>query len=613
MPEGATVCGRCGSLIAPPQSPVAAALPVQPAHQAPSAAYGAPPETAAGPLLRGPGLIGRADLLAAVRDALVPLVGVLVLVFALVVGLAFLLSSSSHGGFHDWFTSSVILLAGALGAPAAMTVGGGDSPGSATDPFGSNSLGSNSGAMTSAVSVDLSIRLTVWAVTFLLFFLWMRAGRRREAAEPSAYPAQLAARSALPALATSLGLLVLALVSSGSGVFGMRDALLGGASAGLGGTPGGADPFGNGGTDPFGGGSGTGGSGAAYDIGAVADGGGGPHSSLGVSPGWVFFGPLLIVFAAFLVGRLTAVARRPAGDPGGEWVRRLAAPWRAAARVAWIQLRAVGVLAGLAVLVYAEYQALTADGSSARQKTALAVTAVLLLPNLMVGGALTGFCVTLFAGVTLGAIGSKGTKIGLFGNSQPWMIYVLIAAAVAGTLLPWFLVRTRRRVVQSAAFAPAQVWRAAVFGAVAGLVATLLGQASLSGLYGIGGMDISAKVGLTYSMIGAVVAGAVWCAAGFLAVAILVTPRAPGVAPAASAGPAPQAWPGASQAQVPAQPVPYEPMPSAPAPSAPAPSAPAPSVPAPSVPEQPSAPAPFVSDQPSAPEAPADGAAPDPA
>jgi hypothetical protein len=390
----------------------------------------------------------------------------------------------------------------------------------------------------------------VWAVTFLLFFLWMRSGRRREAAEPSGSPGQLALRSAVPAFGVSLGLLVLAVASNASNVFGLLNSVFGGlgGSSGSGSGSGGTDPFGNGGTDPFGtfGGGGSGDSGTAYELGAAAP-GGGLHSSIGVSPGWVFFGPLLIAFAAFLVGRFTAVARRAAGDPGGEWIRRLLAPWRAAARVAWIQLRAVAVLAGVAALAYAEYQALTADGSSARQKAALAILAVLLLPNLMVGGALIGFCVSLAESTTLGALGWPGAKIGLFGNSRPWMIYVLLATAVVGTLLPWFLVRTRRRVVQSAAFSPGQVWRSALLGALAGLFAAVLGQVSESGTSGFEAMGISIKAGLTYSVIGAVVAGAVWCAAGYLAVSLLVTPRAPRnpavAAPAGSLSPAPHTWP----------------------------------------------------------------------
>lgn len=517
-----------------------------------------------------------------VRDALVPLIIALLVTFGVVVGLVWLASPTGHGGFHDWFTSTVILVAGALGAPADLAVSG--------TPAGDSSLG-GSGLSSLTLSLDLTISLTAWTITFLLFFLWMRRGRRSEAASPSASPLQLVARSALPALGVSLVLLVLALVSNASDVFNLVGALNGSGSGGLTQPSIGTDPFGGGGTDPFGGnggGTGTGGSGAALTLGAASDATNGLHSSIGVSPGWVFFGPLLIAFAAFLIGRLTTVARRPVGDPGGEWVRKLIAPWRGSARIVWTQLRAVGLLAGLVVLAYAEYELLTADGSSGRAKAAQAIAAVLLLPNLMIGGALTGFCVTFSNGSVFGLTGARAAEIGLFGNSRPWLIYLLILAAFIGTALPWFLVRTRRRVVNPDAFAPIQVWRAAALGAIAGLVVTLLGELSMSGSSGFGSFGVSTEVGLTYSMIGAFIAGALWCAAAYLALAFLVTPRGPRQA-AQTAQPGGSSyvhnWPGAQQSpqaaahpqsapQPEPQPQPQpEPQPSAPAAQPPIPPA----------------------------------------
>lgn len=555
LPDGAVVCGRCGTAVAQPQarsesqqsqsqSYAQASFEAQPGGQPayqPAPVYGAPPQGAPAPIpLFRPALVGRGDLLGVVRDALLPLLVVLVVVFGVVVGLAWLVSSTSHGGFQDWFTSTVVLVAGALGAPAKLSVNG-----------GADDSGFGAGGLNLNLTLDLSVSLTAWSITFLLFFLWMRSARRSESGSPSASPLQLVARSVVPALGVSLALLVLALVSSASDVFNLVGSLTG-SDSGLT-VPGGSDPFGNGGTDPFGsgGGGGVGGSGAAFTIGAASDSVNGLHSTIGVSPGWVFLGPLLIAFAAFLVGRLTAVARRPAGDPGGEWIRKLIAPWRGSARIAWTQLRAVGLLAGLVVLIYAEYHLLTASGASGREKVAEAIVAVLVLPNLMVGGALTGFCVTLSNGLTLGLAGSPNDEIGLFGNSRPWLIFVLIAAAVVGTLLPWFLVRTRRRVVNPAAFAPIQVWRAAVFGALAGVVAAMLGEVSMSGSSGFGSFGGSSTVGLIYSVIGAVVAGALWCAAAYLALALLVTPRAARVAAAAAGGSQPggssfaHSWPGA--------------------------------------------------------------------
>jgi hypothetical protein len=563
VPEGATACSHCGTALTPPsheppsqepqsheplsyeppsQEP-ALDPPATPTYQAPPV-YAAPPAGAPAPIpLFRPALLGRGDLLAVIRDALLPLLAVLLLVFGVVVGLAWLSSPSGHGGFHDWFTSTVILVAGALGAPASLAVGGA--------PSNESSLG----GLSFSLNLNLTVSLTAWTVTLLLFFLWMRRGRRSEAVSPSASPLQLVARSAVPALGVSLVLLVLALVSNASDVFNLVGSLSGGSSNPLT-VPGGTDPFGNGGTDPFGGGgsgSGTasGDSGAALTLGTASGSTGNLHSSIGVSPGWVFFGPLLIAFAAFLIGRLTTVARRPVADPGGEWVRKLIAPWRGSARIAWTQLRAVGLLAGLVVLAWAEYEVLTADGSSGREKAAQAIAAVLMLPNLMIGGALTGFCVTLSDGLAFGLTGVPADKIGLFGNSRPWLIYLLILAAVIGSLLPWFLVRTRRRVVNPAAFTPIQAWRAAVFGAIAGLVVTLLGEASLSGSSGLGSLGLSTQVGLTYSIIGAVIAGAIWCTAAYLVLSFLVTPRgARSEAEAAQPGGTSyvHAWPGAQPA-----------------------------------------------------------------
>lgn len=575
------VCGRCGAAVAQPdreqpqphqeqQPPQPGQFPYQPAP-----VYAAPPEGAPAPIpLFRPALLGRADLFGVVRDALIPLLVVLLLVFGVVVGLAWLISSTGHGGFQDWFTSTVVLVAGALGAPTSLTYSDGAVNGSAP---GQGVFGFN-------VSLELSLSLTAWTVTFLLFLLWMRRARRSEAASPSASPLQLAARSALPALGVSVVMLVLALVSSASDVFNLVGSLAGNNSGLT--APGGTDPFGNGGTDPFGNfGGGGGGSGAAFTLGA-AGGAGGPHSSIGVSPGWVFLGPLLIAFAAFLIGRLTTVARRPAGDPGGEWIRRLIAPWRGGARIAWTQLRAVGLLAGLVVLIYAEYEVLTAGGTSGRQKAAQAILAVLLLPNLMIGGALTGFGVTLSDGLTFGPASMFAVKVGLFGNSRPWLIYVLIAAALVGTLLPWFLVRTRRRVVNPAAFGPVQVWRAAAFGALAGVTAAMLGELSVSGSSGMGTLGLSTEIGLTYSVLGAVVAGALWCAAAYLALAFLVTPRA-ARAVAGASRPADSSyvhsWPGAGTRTIPQQPQPQQAEPPRPQP--------APTVPAQSPQPAPDAPA----------------------
>jgi hypothetical protein len=118
VPEGAEFCGRCGGVVAArPDAAEAIARQEPPAYGQPSVYSALPVGTAQVPRLRESLPFGRADVLGVIRDGLVPLAGVVVLVFGLVTGLAFLLSSSNHGGFHDWFAAAVIIVAGALGAP----------------------------------------------------------------------------------------------------------------------------------------------------------------------------------------------------------------------------------------------------------------------------------------------------------------------------------------------------------------------------------------------------------------------------------------------------------------------------------------------------------------
>jgi hypothetical protein len=525
--------------------PPAAPYPPQPGYGPPPPGYQYPYQAAPPPAPRRPPLIVGADLLAIIRDALIPLLGVLILVFGAVVGMAYLITPTAHGGFSDWFASAVMLLAGALGAPSSLSVSGG--------------VGGSSSDSGNGFSLDLSftfeIDATLWIVAFALFFIWLRQARKRETVSPSISPTQVLARSALSALGVSLVLLVLALVAKTSHLFGLTDALFGSGS----GSGDSGNGFSSGGGDLLGNGTGsTTSSNPIIGLGTTA-----PHSSVGVQPGWVFLGPLLIVLAACVIGRLAAIARRPAGDPGGEWIRKLVAPWRAAAVVAKTQLRAVAVLAGLIVLVYVVYHVL--DGhDSGREKTAGVIAAVLLLPNLAVGGGFTGFGVTLFAGTSLAGVfsaaaqgqGTGRSAIGLFGDSRPWLIWLLIGAAVVGTLLPWLLVRTRRRVVDPAAFAPSQAWRATLIGLVAGFTVGMLGQITVTGeggfsILGGGGLTI----GLIYSLLGSLLAGAVWCTAAYLFVAMQVTPRQP-KAPAVPAAPPMQyGWPGSTPGVTVGQPV----------------------------------------------------------
>jgi len=590
VPEGVAVCSHCGAALesaaSEPQAqpeqepesqpepqatepsaaepPAAESLPAEPQsvepqpapavvgtpppdHQYPNpnldpSAYSTSPVPAA-PVVRRPPLITMPDVFASLRDALAPLLIVMVLTFGVVAGLATLLTSTGHGGFHDWLISAVILTAGAFGAPSSLsTSSGGGSGASSTD----------TGGLSFALSENFEINLAAWIITFSLIALWAWRAKRREAAAPSTSPGQAVARSALSAVGVSLVLLILALVSKASDLYGLGTAMLGGGS-GIGSSLGNSDS--GSGTVPFGS-SGTSGSDGLSGLGSLGGLGssGGTHASFGVQPGWVFVGPLLVALFACLVGRLAAIARRPAGDPGGEWIRKLIAPWRAAAVVVKTQAYAVAVLVGPTVLIYAEYH-LFNEQAPGRVKAAVAIVGLLLLPNFAVGGILTGFGVTLFAGAAVGGVlsgvgGAGGLGIGLFGDSRPWLVWLLIGEAVLGTAFPWILVRTRRRAVEPTAFAPAQVWRAALLGAVGAFLIATLGQASLSGSVSMAAILGSAlSVGLTYSIFGSILAGVLWCSAAYLAVALQVTPRVPAAqAQAEVAPPVQYGWPGTQAA-----------------------------------------------------------------
>ena len=537
----------------PAPEPAAQPLPTEPpaGYQHPMQTPLAPPVPPA-PVIRRPPLITVPDAIASVLDALVPLVIVMVLTFGVVVGIAMLLTSTAHGGFHDWFISAVILTAGAFGAPTSLSTSSGSNSGISS---------SDTGGLSFSISENFEINIAAWIITFALFVWWARRARRREAAAPSTSPGQVVARSALSAVGVSLVLLILALVSKASDLYGL-------SGAALGGTGDTSNSSSGSGTDPFGS-SGTGGDTSGLgSLGSLGGGSGGAHGSIAVQPGWVFVGPLLVVLAACLVGRLSAVARRPAGDPGGEWIRKLIAPWRAVGVVVRTQAYAVAALVGPTVLIYAEYHLFNADAPG-RVKAAGALVGVLLLPNFAVGGILTGFGVTLFAGLQVGGVlagadGANGLGIGLFGDSRPWLVWLLIGEAVVGTVFPWILVRTRRRAVEPTAFAPSQVWRAALLGGVGAFLIATLGQASLSGSVSMAAVIGSViSVGLIYSTFGAILAGVLWCSAAYLAVAFQVTPRVPAAQAAAdpSAAPVQYGWPGTQGAPAPGEPVIAAPVP----------------------------------------------------
>jgi hypothetical protein len=466
-----------------------AAYPGQPvpsaAYPAPPAAYPAPPVSYAGqpappygpspaPRPAGLPLIRAFELGPAVLDAALPL---LVAIVACVVGLLLVVAVGLSGvhldnaGPADYLSVASWLTASSLGAPL-----GGSSSAASSDLGGSDFGFSDLNA-----TVSVSLRFAVLLFTALILILGYRAARRRERATASVSLGQLVARAALPAIATSLILLVLGLATHRTSAFETQGLL---------------DPGGDAGSS---------------------------SGKVGIETPYVFLGPLLLVFAVALIGRLGAWMQASSNaDVRAHRLRATVAAWTPAWRTVWLQLRIIGVLAGVGLWVYVIIEA-PSDSSTNSHSLAFIFGALVLILNLSVYGMFAGFGATLF--ITLSGLG--GTSFGLLSGHRPWGLWLLLLAVVIGTAAPAVLARrargTGRFAVRPQDYPPAGAWRAVLLGLAFALVLTLLGTLELSQSLSGGGGDFGnfgATLQFAPSMFAALGLTALWCLIGYLAVSL---------------------------------------------------------------------------------------------
>jgi hypothetical protein len=408
-----------------------------------------------------------ADLLHAVVDGLVALGAAVVAAMLSVVILLYGASFHFYGGPGDFFAVGVWLTGLSLGVPLRET-------NSATVP-GGHVLATASAAEGRAIA---------WLLAAIVLVLLFRLVRRRERAQPSAGGTQLAVRALLTALVVTLVLLVLALVTTRASVFGTSFS-------------------------------------SVYNAGLRSS------SSIGLEPGLVFAGPLLLSAVAALTGAATATALPPRAV--GQLAR-----WRPVFRLAWRQVVVIGAVTGVTLLVYVSAE--TTKHSGGRETAVTVLALLLLLPNLAIYGTLGGFGTTFYSTARVTGLGpGHGTgasdSIGIFGSFRPWIVWLMLAAAVAGTLLPALLARraVRAERIRGADYPLSGVWRATVTGLVAALGCVLLGafsyttsSATLAGFHRLSfhqsdsaGPSLLAAAGLT----------AAWLSLGYLATAIAVRGR----------------------------------------------------------------------------------------
>lgn len=329
--------------------------------------------------VKGAPLIRLTDLISAAVDAVVPLAAGLVAVvlgLLLVVGVGLSGVNVQSAGAADYFGAASWLTAGSLGTP----FGGGF-----VESIGG--LGSGNFSITLAVTV----RAAVWLVTVLILFLAFRAARRRERRSHSVRFAQLVARSVLPALLTSIALLILALTTQNANVFGTGDLLSGGSDTSS--------------SAPSG-----------LDIAITQNG------NYGIDTPLVFVGPLLLVLAVTLIARISVWIQAPesGGDPLAGRLRAQWDLWRPALRVTWLQTRIIVTLASLAAWFYVAVEA-GSDSNSSDHPLVYVLGALVLILNLGIYGMFAGFGVTLYAtaaGLSGGGLGGGlGGAGGLGGGS----------------------------------------------------------------------------------------------------------------------------------------------------------------------------------------------------
>jgi hypothetical protein len=189
-----------------------------------------------------------------------------------------------------------------------------------------------------------------------------------------------------------------------------------------------------------------------------------------------------------------------------------------------------GGLAGVALLIYLAVFGIQHGGA---RHTAVIVTGlVLLLPNLAIDGTLGGFGATFYGTLKTTSLGEGvsplgGTySVGIFGSHRVWIVWLLLAAAVVGTLVPALLARLDRIDLPVTG-----AWRGAVAGLAVGVAEVLLGE--LSAVSSTSGVVTFSAAGGSYhetvsagpSLLAAAGLSALWLTLGYLAAAVAVRRR----------------------------------------------------------------------------------------
>ena len=408
-------------------------------------------------------LVQPADLPCALLNGLIALGAA---VAATVLGLVAVISGM---GGHiqadpgDVFAVAVWVTGASLGVPVRERV-------SITAPGGHDLL-----------TTTTEVRAIAWPLTGIVVVMIFCLVRRRERIRPAARLGQRAVRAALTALALPLVLLMLSLATTRASVFG-------------------------------------------FPLSAAGLPGSHASSSIGLQPGLVFAGPLLLTAAAALAGA-GAAAQMPQ-RAAAELAR-----WRAVLRLAWRQATVTGAVTGVTLLVYATAKA--GQHGSDRQMTVIVIGLLLLLPNLAIYGTLGGFGTTFYGTMTFASHGSgrqpdaASHSIGIFGSFRPWIVWLLLAAAVAGALAPALLARRAARAGhRSIAHYPLTgVWRAAVTGLLTATAAVLLGALSYTASgAGFADSPVHTSASAGPSLLAAAGLTAAWLSTGYL-VASVALPR----------------------------------------------------------------------------------------
>jgi hypothetical protein len=323
---------------------------------------------------------------------------------------------------------------------------------------------------------NTEVRVVVWLLTAIVLVLVFRLVRRQGRARTDATPARLAVWAVLSALTLTVALLVLSLATTRASVFGLPIVLSG-------------------------------------DTGAST------RSSVGPELGFVFAGPLLLTAIAALAGAATATRLGPRAS--AEIAR-----WRPVLDVAWRQVAVTGELAGFTLLVYLAVE--VSSHTTGREAAVTVFGLILLLPNLAIYGTLGGFGTTFYGSERFSpdvGPGKVAGNIGILGSFRPWVVWLLVAAAVVGVLVSALLARRSVRVgrLASADYSPVKVWRATAGGLVVACAVVLLGALTYSGSSGGAGsssLRFAATAGP--SLLAAAGLTALWLSAGYLVASLAV-------------------------------------------------------------------------------------------